>query len=191
MANLNRSAKSSSDWNEYDLDAYNIKIQPEDRATFFGDPNLPLPVIDEEILTTLKAENMLSDQNAGLIHLLDLAMLPVPAGESVVDDFTVELLKQLSYVKRNRIAHTRKEIPYLICGEWRHAKPDICLLDPLKNDILLLVQEDKHLRPDPCDPRSQLIAEAIAAFDYNNRGDIKSKACGSCIFMGVLYSLVM
>ncbi|KAH9001648.1 hypothetical protein EDB92DRAFT_1777186, partial [Lactarius akahatsu] len=53
MANLNRSAKSSSDWNIYDLNAYNIQTQQEDTATFFGDSNLPLPVIDEEIITTV------------------------------------------------------------------------------------------------------------------------------------------
>jgi hypothetical protein len=53
MANPNRSVKPSSDWNQHDLDTYNIQIQFEDGATFFGDSNLPLPIIDEELLTTL------------------------------------------------------------------------------------------------------------------------------------------
>src|SRR6266702_565761 len=144
MANLDRSAKSSSDGTPCDLKAFNIKIQLEDAATFFGIPNLPLPVIDEEIFTSLNGEDMLLDHNAELIHLLDLAMEPVLAGETAVDDFTVELLRRLGYVKRNRIAHTQKDIPYLICGEWEHAKPDICLLNHLHNDILLIIQEDKH-----------------------------------------------
>ncbi|KAI9431212.1 hypothetical protein BJY52DRAFT_1101129, partial [Lactarius psammicola] len=86
---------------------------------------------------------MLSDHNAQLIHLLDLAMLPVDAGESVVIDFTVELLRQLGYMKRSRIAHTRKDIPFLICGEYMHAKTGICLLNISKDDILLLVHDEQ------------------------------------------------
>ncbi|KAH9018551.1 hypothetical protein EDB84DRAFT_1626222 [Lactarius hengduanensis] len=166
MANLNRSAKSSRDWIRYDLKAFNIQIQLEDKTTFFGDPNLPLPVIDEEILTTLKGKDMLSDHNAELIHLLDRAKLPVTGG-SAVDDFTVELLRRLGYVKRNRVAHTQMDIPLYICQEQKHAKTLICLLDHLTNDICLLIQEDE-LRS-PLETLPQLIAEAIAAVDFNNR----------------------
>jgi hypothetical protein len=101
MANLNRSAKPGRNWTEFDLMAYNIRIKPDAGATFFGDPNLLLPVIDEEILTTLEAKDMLSDHNAELINLLDLAMSRKSYEESAVDDFTVELLRQveLGYVK--------------------------------------------------------------------------------------------
>ncbi|KAH8985090.1 hypothetical protein EDB92DRAFT_2055093 [Lactarius akahatsu] len=188
MANLNRSAKSSRDWIKYDLRAFNIQIQLEDKITFFGDPNLPLPVIDEEILTTLKGKDMLSDHNAELIHLLDRAKQPV-AGGSAVDDFTVELLRQLGYVKRNRVAHTQMDIPLHICQEQKHAKTLICLLDHLTNDICLLIQEDE-LRS-PLETLPQLIAEAIAAVDFNNRlqvtlrGEavIESKACDSLNFI--------
>ena len=95
MANLLRSAKPGSDCTENDLAAYNIQIRLEDTATFFGVHDLPLPTIDQEILATLEAEDMLSDRNAELINLLDLAMKPAPAEESAVDDFAVELLKQL------------------------------------------------------------------------------------------------
>ncbi|KAI9435174.1 hypothetical protein H4582DRAFT_2130751 [Lactarius indigo] len=165
MANLTRSAKSSKHWIEHDLNTFNIQIQLEDNATFFGDPNLPLPVIDEEILTTLKGEDMLSDHNAELIHLLDRANGPT-AGGSAVDDFTVELLKRLGYVKRNRVAHTQMDIPFHICGEQRHAKTLVSLVDHLTDDICLLVHEDKLYSPIETLP--QLIAEAIAAFDSNN-----------------------
>lgn len=170
MANIIRSAKSGSDWTVNELDAYNIRVQLENTGTFFGGQGLPPPEIDAEILTTQDAEDMVSDHNAELINLLDLAMKPAPAEESAVDDFAVELFKALGYVKRHRIARTRKDIPFLICGEWRHAKTDVCLVDRLQNDILLLVQEDKRFTPQaPQDPKAQLIAEAIAAFEYNNR----------------------
>ncbi|PCH35992.1 hypothetical protein WOLCODRAFT_134036 [Wolfiporia cocos MD-104 SS10] len=161
MSNLIRSARSGDDWTENDLEAYNIQIQLQDAATFFGDRNMPPPTVDQEILTTQEAEDMLSDRNAELIHLLNLAMKPASIGESAADDFAVELLKQLGYVKRHRVARTRKDFSYLIY---------VCLLDRLQNDILLVIQEDKRFQPDdPRDPRPQLIAKAIAAFDYNNR----------------------
>ena len=200
MANLNRIAKSGNDWNQYHLEAYNIHLQFENRTTFFGKSNLPPPQIDEEILTTLEAEDMLSDHNAELIHLLNLAMYPVSAGETALNDFTVELLRQLSYVKRNRIAHTQKDIPHLVCGEWRHTRNDICLLDCLNDwEILLLIQEIKKLKiEDSLNPEAPLIAKAIGAFDQNNRvrlekgkAIMESKACGSHKSSGFPYSLAI
>src|SRR6267154_3428050 len=83
------SAKSGNDWTENDLEAYNIQLQFEDAAAFFGDSILPLPEIDEGILTTLEADDMLYDNNAELIYLLDLAM--GFSEEPAVDDFAVEL----------------------------------------------------------------------------------------------------
>jgi hypothetical protein len=201
MANLNRTAKSGNDWNQYHLKAYNIHLQFENRATFFGSKKLPLPQIDKEILTTLNAYNMLTDHNTELIYLLDMAMYPpVSAGESAVNDFTVELLRQLGYVKRNRIAHTQMDIPHLVCGEWKHTRNVICLLDCLNDwEILLLIQEVKKYRiEDMADPEAPLIAKAIGAFDQNNRvrlekgkATIESKVCGSYNFSSLSYSLTM
>ncbi|KAI0364257.1 hypothetical protein BV20DRAFT_1039488 [Pilatotrama ljubarskyi] len=162
MAYLIHSAKGGRDWTENDLDAYNIRIQLEDAAAFFGQDHLPLPPVDQEILTRQEADDMTSDCNAELINLLDLAMKPASAEDSAIDDF--------AYVKRHRVARTRKDIPFLICGEWRNALTDVCLIDCLQNDIILVVQEDKRFNSlKPRDPVPQLIAEAIAAFDYNNR----------------------
>jgi hypothetical protein len=201
MADLIRSAKPGRDWTKYDLEAYNIRIQLEDQATFFGDPDLPLPVIDKEILTTLEAEDMLSDRNAELIYLLELAVQPVPAEKSAVDDFTVALLGQLSYMKRSRVIHTQMAIPYYICEEGRNSTIDMCLLKCLQQydmpyyNILLLVQEDKHFQlEDLQDPEPQLIASAIAAFKINfdlDKALFKPKACDSCNLTGVLHSLSM
>jgi hypothetical protein len=185
MANLIRSAKSGNDWTENDLEAYNIQLRFEDAATFFGDSILPLPEIDEEIFTTLEADDMFHDSNAELINLLDLAM--GFSEEPAVNDFAVELFKRLGYVKRNRVARTQKDISFFNSGEWRYTKADICLLDLSQDDILLLVQEDKRsLLKELRDPRPQLIAEAIAAFDRNHHlqrhveeQTVESKACSS------------
>jgi len=63
---------------------------------------------------------------------------------------------------------TRKVVPLLICGEYRHAKTDVCRLNNDTTRILLLVQEDKRdLEQRGLDPQAQLIAEAIAAFQEN------------------------
>lgn len=82
-------------------------------------------------------------------------------------------------------------------GEWKHAKTDVCLIDRMRSDILLLIQEHKRFNPeDPRDPAPQLIAEAIAAFDYNNRwrvaaGEtaVESKVCRQVNVADALCSL--
>ena len=49
-----------------------------------------------------------------------------------------------------------------------HAKTDVCLLKN-RTEIILLVQEDKLQMEDRGDAEAQLIAEAIAAFQSNNK----------------------
>ena len=111
---------------------------------------------------------MQQDRLAELITYLDLAMMP-ELGETAVGDFVVELFKTLGYVRRERVARTRMVLPLLICGESRHAKTDVCIIDRSQNDILLLVQEDKRLeRVEPVNAQAQLVAEAIGAFNENN-----------------------
>ncbi|KAJ7870143.1 hypothetical protein B0H14DRAFT_2345757, partial [Mycena olivaceomarginata] len=85
--------------------------------------------------------------------------------ESAVDDFAVLLFQELGYVPVGRVIRTRKDIPLVICGEHRHAKTDVCIIDD--GGILLLVQEDKR-HADGGNPVPQLVAEAIAAFQSNN-----------------------
>ena len=124
-------------------------------------------MIDQELLNILDADTMQQDRNAELIGLLDLAMIP-DKGETAVDDFAVELFKVLGYVRRQRLARTRVDLPLLICGEERHAKTDVCIVDRSQNDILL-VQEDKRLQQlEPVNARAQLVAGAVAAFNENN-----------------------
>ena len=125
-------------------------------------------MIDQELLNILDADAMQQDCNAELIGLLDLAMIP-NKGETAVNDFAVELFKVLGYVHRQRLARTRVDLPLLICGEERHAKTDICIVDCSQNDILLLVQKEKRLQQlEPVNAQAQLVAEAVAAFNENN-----------------------
>ena len=165
MANLLRTAKSGSDWSEAELHAYNIVVELQDAATFFGVDPLPQPAVADELLNIYVADDMTLDANYKLLRYMDLAMNPVPTQESAVNDFAVHLLTLLGYVPRTRMARTHTDIPLTICGEQRHAKTDVCIID--SDDILLLVQEDKR-HMDLKDPEPQLIAEAIAAFQANN-----------------------
>lgn len=189
MANLLRSAKSGSDWGVSELAAYNIKVQFQDAVTFFGVDPLPAPTVAVELLTRVNADDMDADSNYKLIRYMDLAMDPVPTEESAVDDFAVQLLTVLGYVPRSRMARTRADIPLWICGELRHAKTDVCIVD--SDDILLLTQEDKRHKEQK-DPEPQLIAEAIAAFQANNnrrtrvlgQDPIKAKVVPGIILVG-------
>jgi hypothetical protein len=141
---------------------------------FFTSQELPQPSVDEELLTVTDAGLMQQDRLAGLITLLDMAMTP-EIGETAVVDFAVVLFKVLGYSRRERVARTRVDIPFFICGEVRHAKTDVCLVD--RNDIFLfVVQEDKRLENvEPINAGAQLVAEAVAAFNENNR---QRKAAG-------------
>ena len=162
-------ATAGSDWTSSDLHSYNIRVDAQDIQTFFGLPALPSPTVDPELLQIQDANLMVNDRNAELTNLLDLAMVPT-SQQSQVDDFAVELFRALGYVRRHRVASTRRDIPLLICGEWRHAKTDVCIVDCSRNDILLLVQEDKRFGAIEAttEAEAQLIAEAIATFSYNN-----------------------
>ncbi|KAF9054864.1 hypothetical protein BJ165DRAFT_1441015 [Panaeolus papilionaceus] len=169
MATLNRAAKSGQDWTTNDLDSYNIHLNYLKPLEFFELPALPDPAVDQELLVHLDADDMQQDRNAELINLLHLAMLSSSTGESAVVDFAVELFRRTGYVHRNRVARMRKDLPLLVCGEWRHAKTDVCIVDLQQNNILLLVQEDKRLEDrEPVDAHAQLVAQALAAFTVNN-----------------------
>jgi len=93
--------------------------------------------------------------------------MPSEPEESAVGDFAVALFESLGYLNRPRAIRTRKELRFFICGEFKYAKPDICIIDRNANDVILLVQEDKRFGGD-INPHGQLIAEAIAAFQNNN-----------------------
>jgi hypothetical protein len=67
-----------------------------------------------------------------------------------------------------RLARTRVDLQLLICGEIRHAKTNVCIIDQSHN-FLLLVREDKKLKSgEHVDVQAQLVAKAIGAFNENN-----------------------
>ncbi|PCH33417.1 hypothetical protein WOLCODRAFT_111788 [Wolfiporia cocos MD-104 SS10] len=167
MANIIRSAKHGNEWTSNELEAYNISIAFQDAQTFFGEADLPAPSIHQEILTAATADDAIDDASYNLLAQLDLAMMPSGPEESAVNDFVVALFHSLGYVHRPRAIRTRKQLRFFICGKVNDAKPDVCIIDRDTNDIILLVQEDKRFGRG-ADAHAQLIAEAIAAFQYSN-----------------------
>ncbi|KAL5480551.1 hypothetical protein ACEPAI_1821 [Sanghuangporus weigelae] len=169
MANLIRTAKSGS----HELAAYNIRVEPQDAATFFGTPVLPDPVLaPAEVLKAARADQASSDDGYLFLHTLELAMAISPDEDSAVVDFMVALFRACGCTGVGRVARTRKEMPLLICGENRHTKTDVCIVND-NDEIRLLVQEDKR-HMEGFDPEPQLIAEAIAALTANNRTRVRT-----------------
>jgi hypothetical protein len=84
-------------------------------------------LVDQELLVNIDAGAMQQDCHAELITYLDLAMIP-EKGETAMDDFAVELFKLLGYVCQERVACMRADLFFLICGENRDAKMDVCIV---------------------------------------------------------------
>jgi hypothetical protein len=170
MANLIRSAKSGSDWTRNDLLAYNIKISPQPPDQFYGQP-LPavesLNSFDPNLLSATLGTQGLSDETFRLLQYLDLASRANSGQESAVDDFAKEILRTLGYEKRGLLLRSRYALPLLISGDPnRSAQTDVSLVQG-SSTILLVVREDKtaiSVR----NPEPQVIAEAIATFQWNN-----------------------
>ncbi|KAF8884118.1 hypothetical protein BD779DRAFT_1674210 [Infundibulicybe gibba] len=169
MANLIRLAKLGSSWGRNELDAYNIAVVEQEQELFFGGPfpaYLPAYTGLDGFTTHENRVQELDESTLSLMKRFDLAMRVVEGEESAVDDFVVELLRVLKYETKQT--------------------PDICILDP-DSGILLLAQEDKsHINLQ--DPEAQLIAEAIAAFQTNNKkrtDQLFLDPLEECIFPGI------
>jgi|SRR5882724_1036751 len=170
MANIVRMPKSGSDWTANDLNAYNILVKPLDSTQFFGVrleevvPSIEGIVIDFDYSTN---EELVRPKEAKrLLQFLDLATRSPQ--ESTVDTFAEKLLNAMDYDTGDRLVCTRRILPLVICGHNSRAQTDICVLKDKTSPLLLMVQEDKRLETAK-DPEPQVIAEAIAAFQENNK----------------------
>ena len=168
MANVIRAAKSSGDWTSNELIAYNIIVTSSSPRDFFSAPDLSLDQIDPDILTSPagSTDPNISDFAAQYLRYLDLASRPI--GENFINDFAAETLKLLGYNERGTTVSTRYTIPLTICGDNNcTAQADVCLI-PRPTFILLVLVVEKILS-NSINSKAQVIAEAIAAFQFNNR----------------------
>jgi len=166
---LIRSAKSGNDWTTNELMAYNVQVSLQDAPQFFGRELRPIDHLDSNLLSTIDpsiAVGLCKDTYRFLAYL-DLASHANVGQESAINDFERTVLEVMGYDELGTILRSRYDIPFTIAGETRVAHTDICLVH-LSSIILLVVQEDK-MDTSLKSPEAQVIAEAIAAFQYNNR----------------------
>lgn len=103
-----------------------------------------------------------------MLQYLDLASRANAGQESAIDEFFQELLRMLRFEERGLLLRTRYKIPLTICADSTcTAQTDVCRIHPT-SVILLLLQGDKTVLSSKA-PEAQIIAEAIAAFQSNNR----------------------
>ena len=84
--------------------------------------------LDEELLCIIDAGPMKQDHHAKLITYVDRVTIH-DKGEAAVPDFVVELFDLLGYERRERLACKRVNLLLLICGEDRHVKINVCLIN--------------------------------------------------------------
>lgn len=173
MANALRSAKSSSDWSRNELLAYNITISSVTPNQFFhhgADPSLDH--LDPAILNASPSSEDPSLSEAVAEYLVYLDLATTATQESAIDDFAAHTLRLLGFNERKTLVKTRYVVPLTICGDAnRAAQTDVCLLHR-PTLVLLVLVKDKTLS-NRTDVEAQVVAEAIAAFQFNNtkRGD--------------------
>jgi hypothetical protein len=167
MASIIVSAKSGSDWTENELTAFNINIVGQDSAEFFGVSPLPEPSVPPAILTTTTATVALAANDGATWEFLFFMGRAMSGPEANVDAFALELLRLMRYRTFGRVVTCNVNLTFTMCGKECHAQTDVCAFD--SDSFLLVLQEDKrNLSPQPL-PVAQLVAEAIAAFEYNNK----------------------
>lgn len=167
MAQLIRSAKSGSDWTDAELLAYNITIIPTSPAVFFqSSPDPLLDHLDPDILTSpINADfSNLSYAAACYLGYLDLATHATQV--SAINDFAAATLRLLDFDERYSTVATRYIIPLIVCGESRLSQSDVCVVHR-PNAVQLMLVKDKTLL-NKTSAEAQLIADAIAAFQFNN-----------------------
>ncbi|KIJ15760.1 hypothetical protein PAXINDRAFT_176326 [Paxillus involutus ATCC 200175] len=153
MANLIRTAKSGSDWTANELLAYNITVSSVLPGQFFLTPDPSLDNIDPAILNSPPDDTNPATSRAAALYLDYLDLAARATQENFINDFAAETLKLLDFNDRGITVSTRFIIPLTTCGESnRVAQTDVCLIHTPTFVLLALV-----------------IAEAIAAFQFNNR----------------------
>jgi hypothetical protein len=167
MANIIRCAKSGSGWGSNELIAYNITVTAQEQQQFFPQgADAPLTDLDPALITAAPKATDVSDDTYRFLAYLDLAT--TASQETAIDDFAREVLRTLGFEERGLVLRTRHTIPLSICGDTNKVSQiDVCLLDR-RSTILLVLQQDKTIFK-PSDPEAQIIAEAIAAYQYNNQ----------------------
>ncbi|KAG1845793.1 hypothetical protein C8R48DRAFT_765165 [Suillus tomentosus] len=156
MANIIRSAKSSSNWDSNELIAYNITVTSVPSQQFFPQEiDVPLTAAGlDSVLATADSDVSpdpdVSRNTAHFLQYLQDASTPDFDDQNVrvpsIDDFARQVL--------------------ITVGFTRVAQISVCLRD-MESDMLLLLQMDKT-QIGPSNVEARMISGAIAAYQLNN-----------------------
>jgi hypothetical protein len=167
MACLIRTPKSASDWTDNELEAYRVVVEEQTAASFFGTAELPEPNCPPDFLCNLTStENVDQVTDSLLWYMEDMAEQP-RVGEAPVDQFACALFSAAGFTSRRVHPSMRRPLQLLVGGEQRSAQADVCLV--YDHAVILLVQEDKAGDRPLGYGEAQLVAEAVAARQYNVR----------------------
>jgi hypothetical protein len=172
--------KSGSKWGKSELQKYNITIQRQSPREFFSLIPTELPRVDQVFITRTLATPKLSKSCFQLFQYLDLASQS-NAPETAIDNFAHELLCTIGFKEQGIVLRMHHMIPLFMHGEDTSAQTNLCLFHGTQS--FLLLHENKMIGSSR-DPEPQVIAEAIAAFQFNNdvlqNPDYKIIECCHC-----------
>lgn len=147
-----RTYLSEREWSEAQLKDYNIEINNVNANTFFNQSieDVTLDEVPESILKCITSKDIIDDEDPGYDFLRFHDILMSGGLENTVNNFTKELLRILKFRGSRRIITTCQHIPLTMCGTYTIVETDVCVQN---ND----------------NPEPQLVAKAIATFQYNNK----------------------
>jgi hypothetical protein len=162
MANLIRTAKSSRDWCTNEVLAYRMTLLRQDASEFFGRELGSIDHLDPNLLSTTDpgSASTFSKETYRFLVYLHLA-----SRARTGHDFAKCVLEVMGFDELGTVLRTRHDIPFTICGDNQVAETDVCLVH-LNSMILLVVQDRPSFNGSS--PECQVIADAVAAFQYNN-----------------------
>jgi hypothetical protein len=171
MAELNRTAKSGSEWTIDELLAYRIIFKSISPIQFFSSPNPSLEHLDPAVLKAAPGtiDAQLSKQTIKFLSSLDFAI----AGNyrAYIDDFARETLYLLGFAESYMIISTRHTIPLKICGKTSEtAETNVCVVYLPRPTLIipLVLVTDDSASTEGTNAEAQAIAGAVAAFQFNN-----------------------
>ncbi|KAG2139282.1 hypothetical protein DEU56DRAFT_972423 [Suillus clintonianus] len=172
MANLIRSAKSSCDWDDNELMAYNIMFTAIPAHQFFPqETDVPLTLVGLDSGLTKDEVSSYAQVSPATFHLLarlHFAMDPRQAEyEPVIVSLASEVLDRFGFQKRQTCLFREYTIPLLICDDTNQvACISVCLVSDPSNSLLVLLAAKTLMGPSNVE--ACMVAGAIATYQFNN-----------------------
>lgn len=175
MANLIRSPRAPNEWTRSQLREYRVKIGRATRATQFFEPHNPPRPFPRDQLIPAFYDPLIQhiDQDSNAMDGFLIGVTNRPDDEKYLDHFICGLLGFLAnHANANSVAPhgnvevaEQKSTPLLMCGFVHRAKTNVTITC---GGRIVLVEESKvEQTVEKTEP--QLLAEMIAAFQFNER----------------------